>query len=130
MEPRYAGIWVADAVEDAPSGRRHAGLGCGRGQARQRQLSCQLRSALRLVADIPGTVVPAKVLTELDRSPTSWGDLTGTSREDATGGPPVNLWLFWRGWRRARRAHPEPPGSCDSRRALLASTPDASWFHG
>ena len=124
----HAGTWVADAVEVLHRAGDTLDWDVVVAEARQRQLSCQLRSALRLVADIPGTVVPAKVLTELDRSPTSWGDRLERHVKTRPVAPPVNLWLFWRGWRRARRAHPGTTGflrftaglvGLDSRRQLV-----------
>jgi len=108
--PVHAGTWVADAVEVLHRAGDTLAWDVVVAEAQQRQLSYQLRVALRLVADMPGVVVPARVLTELGRSPTSWTDRLECRVKTRPVAPPVNLWLFWRGWRRARRRHPGTTG--------------------
>lgn len=106
----HAGTWVADAVEVLRRAGNTLAWDVLVAEARQRQLSYQLRVALRLVADMPDVAVPATVLTELGRSPGSWADRLECRVKTRPVGPAVNLWLFWRGWRRARRRHPGTTG--------------------
>lgn len=108
--PVHAGTWVADAVEVIHRAGAALAWDVVVAEARERQLCYQLWAALRLVAATPGVVVPATVLSELGCSRPSWADRLECRLKTRPVAPAVNLWLFWRGWRRARRRCPETTG--------------------
>jgi hypothetical protein len=127
--PVHAGTWVADAVALLRRVGDRLSWDTLIDEARHRRLAFQMSEALRVVSNVPGSLVPARVLLELRRSRVSWADRLECYAKPRPVLGPAGLWLVWCGWRRARRHRADVGGllafvagyvGLDSRRRLVS----------